>query len=149
MEQALELISLYFAAMLKFAYSPAMGYAVGYKFWHMLIITSVGGLSSLFVFYYSAGWLMHRAFKRRLKKAMENKKPKKIFTRKNKMIVKVKRGSGMNGLAALTPPLISIPIGAIIAAKYFYGQRRTLPLLVGSTLVWAFLLSSFWWLLIP
>jgi hypothetical protein len=40
--------------------------------------------------------------------------------------------------------LISIPIGSIIAAKYFRHDRRTLPVLLSSVLIWSVVLSSFW-----
>jgi len=143
-EQVAEIAGLILWSMLKFAVSAPAVFYLEYSFWQTVLITAIGGVAGIYVFYYSAGWLMHRAFKRKLKRAMLNKKPKKTFSRKNKIIVRIKRGSGLHGLAIITPPLLGIPIGAILAAKYFYGQPRTLPLLIGSTLVWAVLLSTFW-----
>ena len=143
-EQIAEILGIILWSALKFAVSAPVAFYAEYSFWETVLMTAVGGVAGVYVFYYSAGWLMHRAFKRKLKRAMENKKPRKTFSRKNKIIVRIKKGSGLQGLAIITPPLLGIPIGAILAAKYFYGQPRTLPMLIGSTLVWAVLLSTFW-----
>jgi len=144
LEQAFEILGLIVWSMLKFAVSAPASFLLDYSYWQTVLITGIGGVAGVYVFYYSAGWLMHRAFKRKQRKSLQNKKQRKIFSRKNKMIVKIKKGSGINGIAIIMPPLLGIPIGAVLAAKYFYGQPRTLPLLVGSTIIWAFLLSSFW-----
>jgi hypothetical protein len=56
----------------------------------------------------------------------------------------LKHGWGLRGLAALTPILLSIPLGTILAAKYFRHDRRTVPLLLSSVLIWSVVLSSFW-----
>ena len=144
LEQATEILGIVLWSALKFAVSAPVAFYADYSFWETVLMTAVGGVAGVYAFYYSAGWLMHRAFKRKLKRSLQNKKPQKTFSRKNKMIVRIKKGSGIKGIAIIMPPILGIPIGAVLAAKYFYGQPRTLPLLVGSTIVWAFLLSSFW-----
>ena len=60
------------------------------------------------------------------------------------MIVRVKRNQGLNGLAAITPVLISIPLGTILAARYFRHDKRALPVLFSSVLIWDVILSSIW-----
>ena len=73
---------------------------------------------------------------------------RRVFTRTNRFIVRVKRGHGMHGLAMITPPLISIPIGSILAAKYFHHDRRTLPTLLSSVVIWSVVLTAAWtWVL--
>ena len=67
-----------------------------------------------------------------------------MFTRTNRLIVRIKRGYGVKGLALLSPPILSIPITSILAAKYFRHDRRTLPLLLSSVVVWSFVLSLAW-----
>jgi len=67
-----------------------------------------------------------------------------VFTRTNRAIVRIKQQYGIIGLSAFAPPTLSIPITAIIAAKYFRHERRTLPVLLLSVLVWSLVLSTAW-----
>ncbi|MBL0128889.1 MAG: hypothetical protein IPP83_15855 [Flavobacteriales bacterium] len=55
----------------------------------------------------------------------------------------MKRSYGMFGLAVM-PPILSIPITAVLAAKYFKHDRRTLPVLVSAVVVWSVVLSTAW-----
>jgi len=42
------------------------------------------------------------------------------------------------------PPILSIPITAVIAAKYFHHDRRTLPVLLAAVSGWSVVLSTVW-----
>ena len=150
MSDPLEIITVVAASMVKFAVSPFVAYSVfDWSFWQTLLITSVGGCLGVVVFYKISAWLMNRARLARLHREIArqhgvNVPRRRIFTNFNRFIVRVKRGHGLEGLAALTPVLLSIPIGTIIAAKYFRHDRRTLPTLLSSVLIWAVVLSSIW-----
>ncbi len=73
-----------------------------------------------------------------------NKKPKKkkVFTLKNKLIVRVKRDYGLIGLAAATPVLLSIPLGTFLAARYFPNPLKVISYLCASVVVWSVIVSS-------
>lgn len=47
----------------------------------------------------------------------------------------------MIGLAILTPAVISVPVGSVLAARYYYENRWMLPLLLLSTIIWSILLT--------
>lgn len=149
MSDILELLSVVAASMVKFAVAPFIAYGMDRTFAETLIATSIGGCIGVVLFYRLSGWFMKRARIKRLHReiaiqhGMLKERPR-IFTRTNRFIVRVKHGWGLKGLAALTPVLISIPIGSIIAAKYFRHDRRTLPVLLSSVLIWSVVLSSFW-----
>ena len=149
MSDPLEIITIAATSMVKFAVSPLVSYGFDRTFAETLLITSVGGCIGVIFFYRLSTWLMKRARIRRIHReiailhGVEIKRPR-IFTRTNRFIVRLKHGYGLQGLAALTPILLSIPIGTVIAAKYFRHDRRTLPTLLSSVLIWAVVLSSFW-----
>ncbi len=144
METLLEGLSVLALSMVKFAVSAIWAYNRGFSYWETVFITGAGGCIGVLVFYRTSGWLMEQARQRKMRKLAKGGKPSRSFTRTNRIIVRVKRGQGMRGLAFLTPVLISIPIGAILAAKYFREDRRTLPTLISAVLVWAVVLSGFW-----
>lgn len=66
-------------------------------------------------------------------------KSKKKFTKLNKGIVYIKRFMGVYGITLIGPLFLSVPIGAIIAAKFYGKRKETLPLLLlglGGHSVW-------------
>ncbi|MCW5900351.1 MAG: hypothetical protein KIT10_13880 [Flavobacteriales bacterium] len=138
-----EIFSILVTSMVKFAFSPLLAYQLGYGFLDTLMITALGGCCGVLLFYGASGWLMERARRKRVARELAGAARKRSFTRTNRMIVRVKR-RGLGGLAAITPAILSIPIGSIIAAKYYRDDRRTLPMLLVSVLAWAILLSGFW-----
>ena len=56
-------------------------------------------------------------------------KRKKVFTRTNKFIVRMK-GLGIIAICFYAPLFLSMPIGSIISAKFFGKDNRTFPLIV-------------------
>jgi hypothetical protein len=64
--------------------------------------------------------------------------PKRNFTRTNKIIVYVKRNFGLPGIALLTPLLLSIPLGSIVAMRYFRHKSKYL------VLTWMYAAIVFW-----
>jgi uncharacterized membrane protein len=123
-------------------WAPGTAVASGLTFWETIIITSLGGMTGVIFFYYF-GHMVFVAFDNWKAKRRKKTVEKKVFTRKNRMVVNVKSKFGIIGLTFLTPCIISIPIGCVIAAKFYFNNRLTLPLLLVFTVVWSFLLSIF------
>lgn len=151
---ALEIATILAMSMVKFFFSPMLAHQLGYSFLETLLFTSTGGCLGTLVFYRLSGWLMRRSRLRRLHREIAEMhggapvRGRRVFTRTNRFIVRVKRGHGMHGLAMIAPPLISIPIGSILAAKYFHHDRRTLPTLLSSVVIWSVVLTAAWtWVL--
>lgn len=149
MATILGILSIVAASMFKFAFSPLVAYQMGYSFWQTLLITSVSGCISVTFFYRTSAWFMERSRLRKLHRSIADEHRgittrKKVFTRTNRFIIRIKHGPGLFGLVALTPVIISLPIGAILAAKFFPHDRRTLPALLLAVLIWAVVLSIFW-----
>jgi hypothetical protein len=105
-------------------------------YWEIFISTTAGAWTSMAFFYFSSELLMKRAAKKRREKrikALETGIPipqKKIFTRTNKIIVRIKRTIGIYGVTIIAPLFLSIPIGSIICAKFFGTEKKTFPLML-------------------
>jgi MFS family permease len=65
-----------------------------------------------------------------------------IFTKLNRRIIRVKHTSGYLGVAALTPLVLTIPLGGILAARFFHHDRRTLPAMLLSVVVQALCVTA-------
>lgn len=139
-QKVLEIIGLLLLSATKFVGGPLASSLAGYGFWETVLITSCGGMAGVLFFYYS-GLDMVMFILGVFIKVSDSKKVKKIFTRKNKFLVRMGKGSPIV-FALLTPIILSIPIGAIVSARY-YGQRRSLLWLILAVLFWSFVISGF------
>ncbi|HLP55703.1 MAG TPA: hypothetical protein VK151_11765 [Fluviicola sp.] len=128
-------ITFFGLSTIKFLFTPFGGPAAGLSFIETYVSCVSGGLFSAVIFYFSSEFFMIRAHKKRvelLRISIETGvplKPKKKFTRMNKFIVLIKRRLGIVGVAMYAPLFLSVPIGSIIAAKFYGKEKRTFPLI--------------------
>ncbi len=148
MEAYLAALSVVLTASVKFLFAGLVSFGMGNGFWETLIYTAIGGLLGMCVFFLGGKGLLEWFRKRYLRRVQERTSkglpPKRIFTRTNRLIVRVKQRYGILGLAMFAPPTLSIPVTALLAAKYFRHDRRTLPTLLVSVLLWSAVLSMAW-----
>lgn len=121
----------------KFLTGPAVVLAAGYPMIPTMIITFVGG-SIGSIFFFRLGTTIFNWWQR----IFPPKKKKKIFSKKNRTIVRFKNKFGVMGLALLVP-LISIPISCFIAAKYFRHDRRAIPSYIIAVAGYSVILTLF------
>ena len=143
-KQLLEIIGLMLISSVKFLFAPAAVYAADYNFISTILITSLGGFVGVFIFYKSGQFISEWWIRR-----FSPKKNKKKFTRRNRAIIKIRARYGLYGLAFITPCIISIPIGSLLAAKYYRYDPLVLPLMFTSVLLWSLLLTSITFLVGP
>lgn len=109
----------------KFMFASVPGTIAGVPFFAKFISVLLGGLVSFNLFYFMANFFIKKSLEKRLKKIEAGKlKRRKRFTKVNKTLVKLKTTSyGFFLISVLTPIVFSIPLGAIIVAK-FYRHRK-------------------------
>lgn len=73
---------------------------------------------------------------------MPIKKKKRIFTARNRRIIRIWQTYGLYGLAALTPILFSIPIGTFIMTRFESNNKKILLYMFVSITFWSLLLTS-------
>ncbi len=77
----------------------------------------------------------------RIKEGMfTSKHPKKIFTKYNRRVIRIKHRFGLTGIAILTPILLSIPIGAFLAERFYKDKGKVILYLSTSAVLWCFAL---------
>lgn len=140
-----EIISVFLLSTVKFVFGAVpMALAMGFSFFEAVTITSLGGFTGVIFFVTMSDKIVTNLKKRKEKKIQQQHiQPKKIFTRKNKTIIRVKKRFGLMGIALLTPLLLSIPIGCFLAVRYFKDKQRILVYMFGSILFWSVAISSF------
>jgi hypothetical protein len=142
-EKILQILLIVILSATKFLTAPITSLNIGFGYLETLLITTLGGLFGVLFFYYVSAAIMLLLSKISDRfSSGKPKKKKKSFTWKNKMIVRVKRDYGLIGLAALTPTILSIPVGTFLAARYFTDRRKVLTYLCASVVVWSVIVSS-------
>jgi len=141
----------------KFLFAPPLSFEFGFTFLQTWLVTTIGGVAGVvFFFYLSKGILalyfryLARHFspyymKLRAVVWKRNQFPipaSRIFTFRNKSLVKIRRRYGLPGIVILTPILLSIPLGTFLALKYYSGQKNLLAYLLLSIVGWSLLMSS-------
>lgn len=134
--EILKIIGLLLLSATKFFLAPTSTVLAGFNFWQTIAITVIGGFIGLIVFFRFG--LMLQKFIRYI----FNIKPKNKFSKRNRLLVKIKSKHGLIGLAVLTPCLLGIPIGALIASIYYKKQRQTLLIFGLFIVIWSFILTT-------
>ena len=159
--QVFKLIQILIVSGIKFLFAPLISIGYGFNYFQTVIFTTIGGILGILFFYFFSKWIIRQYSKfcpivfsyftgekvERAKKILNcDQPPKKKFTRKNKIIINLRRKYGFFGIIFLTPVLLSIPIGAFLAQKYYSKKANVLIYMSISVVLWSFLISSVFFL---
>lgn len=136
--EIIRIVGLVLFSSVKFLFAPSTVYLSGYTYFQTIAITITGGIIGVVVFFFS-GSAMFAFINDRFS---SGQKQKKTFSKKNRFLIKVKSSWGLIGLAIISPSVISIPLGSLLAARYFRNDKRTLPVFIAAIIFWSFTLTS-------
>lgn len=147
----LEVLEVGLIASVKFLIAPFEAERYQFSFWESFTVTTLGGVIGILAFYFAGtkitGWwrrftdLIKSVFLRR-PLAEIRAIPRRNFTRMRRMIIWVKTRFGLAGIAFITPCLISIPIGTVIATDIFRKRKPVMLYLFASLIFWSLVLNG-------
>lgn len=117
-------------------FAPLAGPKMGLSFTETYFACVSGGIFGATIFYFASGYFIQRSdyqFKAKNEAYLAKGLPPKIkkkFTKTNRFIVKLKRSIGLIGVSFWAPFLLSIPLGSLVAAKFYRHKKITYPLIV-------------------
>ena len=119
-----------------------------------LILSNLGGTLGIFFFAYLSEKIIYlwKKYLRprfgRLRSSKNNTAEKKIskplFTKRNRRIAHVKSRYGLAGIAAITPLLLSIPVGVFLVVRYFGKNKLRFPFLMAANFIWSLIYTTFY-----
>jgi len=119
-----------------------------FAFFETILWTNVGGLIGIYFFAFLSGKLIawwNRTYKLFRKKSSENEpNGKKVFTKRNRRIVRIKQQYGLIGIALSTPIVLSIPLGTFLVVRYYRSSKTKFLYLFVSNLIWSFIYTGFY-----
>lgn len=114
---------------------PAAVILFKFDFLKVFIVSNIGGIGgTIFYTYLSAAiikWWDNFKHRRNL---FQNKK---IFTKRNRRIIRIKNKFGLTGIAALTPILLSIPLGAFLGERFYKKKSKVILHISAWTVLWS------------
>jgi hypothetical protein len=121
-------------------------------FFETVFWTNLGGLIGIFIFAFLSEQIIF-LWKNYIgkyflfifnRKKFHNPPPKKLFTRKNRKIIRIKNRYGLIGIAMVTPVLLSIPVGVFLVIRYFNQKKGKFAILFSSNIIWSFVYTFFY-----
>jgi hypothetical protein len=154
-----KIIHVILLASVKYFYTLPYALVIGLEFKQAIIAVLAGGMGGFLFFYYLSKYVLRafnfvwpyvcnlvpRYIKRRYQKICNRSKVNKkikIFTRKNRFLARFRKIYGYWGIIIGTPVLLSIPLGAFLARKYYRHRRHLVLYMMGSIVGWATVLTG-------
>lgn len=112
---------------------PAIVIYFRFDFFYSFLFAVGSGFAGSFIYTYFSYYLLEGWKKLKQK---WRKQPQRIFTPKNRNIIKIKNKFGLTGIALLSPVLLSIPLGAFLGEKFFRNKQKVILYLNAAILFW-------------
>jgi len=155
------MLSVFLIASVKYFWATPYSFGMKLNEWETIFFLEAGGILGFLFFYYLFGFLFKELkllwpfvyrftpvlFKVRFEMWVKRQKSNRInarkFTKRNKMIIQMRKRYGMWGLVILSPIILSIPLGALLGNKYFKHNHQFMPYMILSIVVWGIVSVAF------
>ena len=149
-----KIIQVFLLATVKFVLTFPYALLIGLNFQQTIISVTLGGIAGFLFFYHFSGFAIRQfhhvktfvwkhspvSFKFHYRKLVNRRKKvtgERIFTRRNRLIVKFRSKYGLFGIIVASPIILSLPIGAFLLNKYYPKHKMALSYMILSILSWA------------
>jgi hypothetical protein len=146
-------------ASVKYFFTLPYAMIIGLDYKQALIAVLIGGIGGFLFFYYLSKPLIRAidivwpficryappSYRIRYKALCERRssqRSSKIFSRKSRLIGKIRSTYGLWGIIFATPFLLTIPVGAFLASKYYSRHKHIVLYMILSIIGWAGILSG-------
>lgn len=147
-------------AAVKYIVTLPYAMIIGMEYKYAILAVLAGGIGGFLFFYYLSKplnrklqewWpclcrLVPNTMKQRYAAYCEQrivKRKKNIFSRRSRFIAKIKGNYGLWGIIITTPIILTIPIGAFLASKYYAHKKHIVFYMILSIVGWGLVLSGF------
>ncbi len=113
------------------------------SFIETILYTNLGAIAGIVAFTFVSKGIIKLVNYIKLK-TVGKKEPKRVFTKRNRRIVAIKRKYGLSGIVILTPVLLSIPIGTFLITKYYGHNKNNYFYLVFGHFIWSVAYTVFY-----
>jgi len=138
-ERIFKYCTVFLMSMLKFVIGPVTGIYAGLSIVETALLTTLGMMASVLLFTYGGTVARDWWF-------TTFRHDRKLFSPRNRKIVKFWLKYGIKGLAFFTPIIFSPIVGTLLAVSFGESKERIFRFMLIGALFWGFVLSSVIWL---
>ena len=142
------LLTILFSSFKFAATFPLVIIQFEFSFLQTIFWTNVGGIIGIYFFAFLSEKLISwwkRTFRRSNRKILEDEQQvKKVFTRRNRRIVRTKMKYGLIGISLITPFLLSIPVGVFLVVRYYRTTKYKFLYLIAANVIWSVIYTGFY-----
>lgn len=99
------------------------------------VVTAIGGVGGVVIWVLFGNALMVM-----FKKVKGRSSQSKVFSKKNRFLIKLKQKGGIWVIAILTPGVISIPVGCLLSTYIMSDHFKIIRIQSFSVLAWSFVI---------
>ncbi|MBC7426798.1 MAG: hypothetical protein H7321_09710 [Bacteroidia bacterium] len=129
--EIVKILTLFFLGSVKYIVALVSTLPMGWNQIIAFIIPTAGAIAGVYTFTF-----LGEKIEILIKKRFPSKNKKKIVTRKNRFLVHLRRRFGLIGIAALTPLILSIPVGCVLALTIESNHHRIVRYQIISVILW-------------
>ncbi len=107
-----------------------------FNFLKVFLVSVSGGIGGNIFFTYLSAGIIKWWKKFKAKYFREHKHPK-VFTKRNRFIIKIKKRFGLYGIAFLSPILLSQPLGAFLAERFYKNKKKVIFAMSVAVVFWS------------
>jgi uncharacterized membrane protein len=134
MAYLIKIATIYFFCLFKFVAGPTLGYAAGFSILEIFLVTIAGMMTSVVIMTYLGVWMKTNVLNKFYKE-------KKVFSAKNRKIVKIWKKYGAIGIAALTPIILTPIGGTLIMTSFNVPKTIIFRYMLISAVIWGLIFS--------
>ncbi len=139
MNQFLKILSVFLTCSFAFKIGfPTTFMVLDQNFMQVILVSCGGGIAGNILFTNLSAAILKAIHNFRAKRGLIHRK--KVFTKFNRRVIRIKQKFGLAGIAFITPIFLSTPVGAFLAERFFKDKKKIILYLSAATVLWAFAL---------
>ena len=140
MEKVFKYMTVFLVSMAKFVVGPTFGISAGLGIVETALLSGLGMMASVVIFSYGGQGARDWWFE-------TFRRDRKLFSPKNRKMVKFYIRWRIQGLSFLTPVIFSPIVGTLLAVCFGESKSRIIRFMAIAAFFWAFFLSIVFWLI--
>jgi hypothetical protein len=135
-EEFIKILTVFVTCALAFGKFGMPTAVAMFGFQHLKVLGTAiaGGIVGCVIFTYISAFIIHAIHNYRAKRNLIHRK--KIFTKFNRRVIRIRQRFGLAGIALITP-VLGTPVGAFLAERFYKDKKKVIMYLSGSVIVWA------------
>jgi len=144
----LKILFVLLLAASKYLMGAVIGMSFKFSAIKLLLSLFIGGTLGSILFVELSDYIIHLwdklQHKRRKSRELAGKQPrkkKKVFTKRNRLIIYLRKNYGLMGMVFISPPILTIPLGSFICVRFFKDKKKVTRFLIGAVAFWSIVVT--------